>query len=47
VTVNYTGALAGTRVRFIAKGSGPEPLLGADLLALNNGHDFVHTLERS
>jgi hypothetical protein len=29
-------------VRFIAKGSGPEPLVGADAVPFNNGRDFVH-----
>jgi len=47
VTVDYSGAMGGSLVRFIAKGSGPEPLLGANLVALNNGQDFVYTQERS
>jgi len=29
-------------VRFIAKGSGPAPLLGANDVAFNSGRDFVH-----
>jgi len=47
VAIGFAGPLGGKLVRFIAKGSGPEPLLGANLIALNNGHDFVHTQERS
>jgi hypothetical protein len=47
VSISFAGPLGGTLVRFIAKGSGPEPLLGTNLAALNNGNDFVHTQERS
>lgn len=47
VSISFAGPLGGTLVRFIAKGSGPEPLLGTNLVALNNGNDFVYTQERS
>ncbi|MBE0659928.1 MAG: hypothetical protein IH602_19700 [Bryobacteraceae bacterium] len=47
VSISFAGPLGGSLVRFIAKGSGPEPLLGANLIALNNGNDFVHMQERS
>lgn len=47
VSIGFAGPLGGSLVRFIAKGSGPEPLLGANLIALNNGNDFVHMQERS
>jgi hypothetical protein len=47
VTMKYTGNLGGTLVLFIAKGSGPAPLLGANLAPLNNGRDFVHRQKRS
>jgi len=47
VSIGFAGPLGGTLVRFIANGSGPQPLLGANLIALNNGNDFVHTQERS
>jgi hypothetical protein len=45
--MKYTGNLGGTLVLFIAKGSGPAPLLGANLAPLNNGRDFVHRQKRS
>lgn len=47
VTVDFTGPLGGQQVRFIALGSGPTPLLGANYVPLNNGRDFVHMQERS
>ena len=47
VTVHYTGALGGSLLRFLARGSGPQPLLGANRLEFNYGRDFVYTHERS
>ncbi|MGE3308996.1 MAG: hypothetical protein AB7O66_03430 [Limisphaerales bacterium] len=43
ITLNFTGPLpAGALVRFIVRGSGSKPLLGADLAPFNHGQDFVH-----
>lgn len=43
VTLTFTGPLpAGALVRFIIRGSGSKPLLGADLAPFNHGQDFVH-----
>jgi hypothetical protein len=55
VVVQLTSAPSGRRVRFIAHGSGPTPLLGTDLVPLgapgisgaDDGIDFVKMFERS
>jgi len=41
--MTFTGPLpAGALVRFIIRGSGTKPLLGADLAPFNHGQDYVH-----
>lgn len=58
VTLEPAAAFAGTLVRVIARGTGPEPLLGADGVPLagarggppgsrDEGHDFVQTITRT
>jgi len=43
VAMTFTGPLpAGALVRFIIRGSGTKPLLGADLAPFNHGQDYVH-----
>ena len=54
VTVTLKEELRGRRVRLIARGTGPRPILGADYTPLgaaagdaSDGHDFVFMIERS
>ncbi|MCC6235907.1 MAG: hypothetical protein IT580_24945, partial [Verrucomicrobiales bacterium] len=43
VTLTVGAALpAGSLLRFLIRGTGPTPLLGADLTPFNHGLDYVH-----
>ncbi len=47
VSVGFDGPLSGQLIRFIARGAGPQPLLGAALEPFHHGQDFVYSQERS
>jgi hypothetical protein len=46
ITVKYTAPLVGSLVRLIVRGTGPTPVLGANLVPLGNGVDFIFTQKR-
>ena len=47
ITLTYAGTLGGKLARLVATATGPAPILGANLVPLNNGRDFVHMQRRS
>ena len=47
IKLTYTVALGGKLVRLIGTATGPSPILGANLVPLENGRDFVYDQRRS
>jgi hypothetical protein len=46
ITLTYTPPLVGSLIRLIVRGTGPTPVLGANLVPLGNGIDFIFTQKR-
>jgi hypothetical protein len=46
ITLTYTPPLTGSLIRLIVRGTGPTPVLGANLVPLGDGIDFISTQAR-